>query len=255
LELGLNVGLLMLSATAFAQTSTSTQLSPDSPNTDTQQTGKIDQLLGQLYPPGLPGQPAAVTGGTSLSTAVNPTSGTVQMVIRRPAAQAGAAQSPDEPAIDLSLLDTTSTTQSARTAGASKTTSGSTLRPLSTVPTLPPLLNANATPQTPLPQPTATIVPPASAPGVKPAAGITPAPTPAVTPAAPKPLTRKVHVNHAGEQELMAGLGIDARRARMIIEFRQIYGMFHSPDDLDQVTGLPDDMVRRWEEAGILAFD
>ncbi|HOE95014.1 MAG TPA: helix-hairpin-helix domain-containing protein [Candidatus Sumerlaeota bacterium] len=64
-----------------------------------------------------------------------------------------------------------------------------------------------------------------------------------------------VRVNVASQQELARNLRIDPRRARLIIQFRETYGPFRGPDDLEQVTGITDGMVRAWETAGLLRFD
>ena len=64
-----------------------------------------------------------------------------------------------------------------------------------------------------------------------------------------------VPVNRAEAHEIMEKLNIDARRARMMVEFRKMYGRFLRPEDLEQVTGITDEMVNRWEEQGLLEFD
>lgn len=64
-----------------------------------------------------------------------------------------------------------------------------------------------------------------------------------------------LRINSADEAALMHGLKLDARRARLIIEFRDTYGPYRRPDDLAGVNGIGDDMVRRWEDAGLLRFD
>jgi competence ComEA-like helix-hairpin-helix protein len=64
-----------------------------------------------------------------------------------------------------------------------------------------------------------------------------------------------VQVNSASIYELMESLGIDARRARLITQFRTSYGRFKDPEDLAQVSGITDDMIRRWEKQNLLIFD
>ncbi len=64
-----------------------------------------------------------------------------------------------------------------------------------------------------------------------------------------------IDVNHAPAETLARGLGLDARRARLVVEFRELTGRFRGPADLAQVNGLTDDMIRRWEEEGLLRFE
>jgi DNA uptake protein ComE-like DNA-binding protein len=64
-----------------------------------------------------------------------------------------------------------------------------------------------------------------------------------------------INVNRAGSGQLMRKLKLDARRARYIVEFRRIYGRFRRPEDLAQVSGITDELVRRWEEQDILRFE
>jgi DNA uptake protein ComE-like DNA-binding protein len=63
-----------------------------------------------------------------------------------------------------------------------------------------------------------------------------------------------VWINSAPALELERKLRLDARRARMIVEYRTTYGPFTTPDDLSQVTGITDDMVRRWESSDLIFF-
>jgi DNA uptake protein ComE-like DNA-binding protein len=72
-------------------------------------------------------------------------------------------------------------------------------------------------------------------------------------PAAIRPAA--VPVNRAEAREIMEKLKIDARRARLIVEFRKMYGRFRRPEDLGQVTGITDEMVRRWEGQDLLEFN
>jgi competence protein ComEA len=68
-------------------------------------------------------------------------------------------------------------------------------------------------------------------------------------------LPEPVHVNKADAETLARELKIDARRARFIIEFRQAYGSFKSPEDLAQVYGITDAMLQDWEDRGRIALD
>lgn len=79
-------------------------------------------------------------------------------------------------------------------------------------------------------------------------AAATPQPTPV-------PAATAIRVNRADAGELGRKLKLDARRARLVIEFRDLYGPFKGPDDLRQVSGITDEMVRRWEDQGILSFE
>jgi DNA uptake protein ComE-like DNA-binding protein len=63
-----------------------------------------------------------------------------------------------------------------------------------------------------------------------------------------------VDVNRANAAQLAKKLKIDARRARLIIEFRQAYGPFKSPEDLAQVFGITDEMLLAWEKGGLIAL-
>jgi competence ComEA-like helix-hairpin-helix protein len=64
-----------------------------------------------------------------------------------------------------------------------------------------------------------------------------------------------VAINHAGADEMMHKLKIDARRARFIMEFRQAYGPFARLEDLAQVNGITDTMLRSWEERDVIVLD
>ena len=72
---------------------------------------------------------------------------------------------------------------------------------------------------------------------------------------APEADSLKARVNSAGPVELMEKLQLDARRARMIVQFRALYGEFSTPDDLGQVQGIHDELVVRWEEENLLSFE
>jgi competence ComEA-like helix-hairpin-helix protein len=66
---------------------------------------------------------------------------------------------------------------------------------------------------------------------------------------------KRLAINHADADEIRQKLRIDARRARLIIEFRQTYGPFRYPDDVREVNGITDQMVQVWEEQDLLALD
>lgn len=66
---------------------------------------------------------------------------------------------------------------------------------------------------------------------------------------------RPVRVNHADAQELRAALKLDPTRARYIIQFRTVHGRFKEPDDLAQVSGINEEMVKQWDERNLLIFD
>ncbi len=66
---------------------------------------------------------------------------------------------------------------------------------------------------------------------------------------------RTVDVNKAQVHELMTVLGLDARRARLIVEFRTLHGPFRAPQDLEQVNGLNGDMIRQWESDERIRFE
>lgn len=66
---------------------------------------------------------------------------------------------------------------------------------------------------------------------------------------------RGVDVNKAQVHELMTVLGLDARRARLIVEFRTLHGEFRAPQDLEQVNGLNGDMIRQWESDELIRFE
>jgi DNA uptake protein ComE-like DNA-binding protein len=75
-----------------------------------------------------------------------------------------------------------------------------------------------------------------------------PAPTPAMSVAA-------VRINRAGEEELREKLKLDGTRARLVVQFRTLYGAFKTPEDLSQVSGITEEMVKGWDEERILYFD
>lgn len=82
------------------------------------------------------------------------------------------------------------------------------------------------------------------------AAGKTPAPVPIEIIS-----SKRVNVNRANPADLVRVLGIDARRARLIVEFRTQQGRIRSPEDLGQVNGITDDMIDKWEKQGLLRFE
>lgn len=73
--------------------------------------------------------------------------------------------------------------------------------------------------------------------------------------AEPLPPDPRVAVNEAVESVLIEKLEIGARRARYLVEFRQIYGPFTKPEDLSQVPGITDSMALEWEKADLVKFD
>lgn len=98
---------------------------------------------------------------------------------------------------------------------------------------------------------------------IKPQPGVTAQAAPALpsmpstnsgTPAVPT-AGRPVRVNHADPAELRAALKLDPIRARHIIQFRATHGPFKEPDDLAQVSGVSEEMVRQWDERDLLIFD
>ena len=62
-------------------------------------------------------------------------------------------------------------------------------------------------------------------------------------------------INTASATRLAEELGLDPRRARIVAQFRAIYGPFAHPEDLAQVSGITDSQVIRWEDDGLLNFD
>lgn len=64
-----------------------------------------------------------------------------------------------------------------------------------------------------------------------------------------------VHVNAADTDELREKLKLDPIRARYIVEFRTLYGRFKGPADLNQVSGITDEMILKWEEKCQLDFN
>lgn len=63
-----------------------------------------------------------------------------------------------------------------------------------------------------------------------------------------------VRINSADEQELRTRLKLDGIRARNIIEFRTHYGPFKHLDDLSQVSGITQEMVKKWDDQNLLFF-
>ena len=106
---------------------------------------------------------------------------------------------------------------------------------------------------------TATPPPPPAPPDLPTAPGTTGSSETPGRMVAPKPpvasMSHAVRINQASEAELAARLKLDARRARLIVEFRQLYGPFRNPADLAQVNGITDDMIRAWERANLLFFE
>jgi competence ComEA-like helix-hairpin-helix protein len=64
-----------------------------------------------------------------------------------------------------------------------------------------------------------------------------------------------VLINNAEIEEIARKLKIDARRARFIIEFRQAYGSFKHLEDLTQVNGISDSMLKAWEERELIVLE
>ena len=64
-----------------------------------------------------------------------------------------------------------------------------------------------------------------------------------------------VWINRATPAELQHKLKLDARRARLLVEFRKTFGPFKTPEDLTQVSGITGDMVKIWESNELLFFD
>lgn len=62
-------------------------------------------------------------------------------------------------------------------------------------------------------------------------------------------------INSADLSQIIEMLEIDPRRARMIIQFRLVHGLFRTPIDLSQVAGISDERVIEWEREGLLNFD
>lgn len=62
-------------------------------------------------------------------------------------------------------------------------------------------------------------------------------------------------LNRSEVREIAEALGLDPRRARHIVEFRTLHGLFASADDLSQVMGITDEMAFGWDKLGILNFD
>lgn len=92
---------------------------------------------------------------------------------------------------------------------------------------------------------------PAAAP-LSPAIRVESIPAPPKPPPPPPPPFR---INTAAAKAVAEKLGVDARRARMVVQYRTVHGLFSSPDDLAQVMGITDEQVLEWEEKGLLLFD
>jgi competence ComEA-like helix-hairpin-helix protein len=64
-----------------------------------------------------------------------------------------------------------------------------------------------------------------------------------------------VLINKAELEEIVQKLKIDARRARFIMEFRQAHGSFEHLEDLTQVNGISDSMLKAWEDRELIVLD
>lgn len=64
-----------------------------------------------------------------------------------------------------------------------------------------------------------------------------------------------VYINYANEKVLVKKLGLNPRRARSLIEFRETHGPFKTPRDLAQVAGISDLMVELWDERGLISCE
>jgi DNA uptake protein ComE-like DNA-binding protein len=65
----------------------------------------------------------------------------------------------------------------------------------------------------------------------------------------------RVRINEANAAELQEKLKLDPRRARIVIEYREIFGPLRSPEDLTQIAGIADERVIEWEEQGLIDFE
>lgn len=59
-------------------------------------------------------------------------------------------------------------------------------------------------------------------------------------------------VNHDSARQLVEKLGLDARRARLMVEFREFHGPYERIEDLPQVVGITEAMVLLWEDENLL---
>jgi hypothetical protein len=205
--------------------------------TSTPRVAPSVQLLDRLYP----GQFGAATQPTSAGAALTTATATLRILRPPPAAVTRPTTNTARPT-DRPTTPTTPTTATPirRGAPAPPTRASVRLAP----PVRLDLFDSTSTLAQLLDQPPAPAVrlggeEPAAAAGARPA------------PAQP----RRVRLNAAPAAELMEKLKIDARRARLIVEFRELFGPFRTPEDLGQVTGLNDLMIRQWESAGMLDFE
>jgi hypothetical protein len=214
------------------------------------QARQIDTVLGQLYPgqdiAAKMGQPAL---GQAPASGAAPTTAT--LVVRRPKRRA--ADRPTSPTLNLANPSVTLDEPSSGTRPsnpAPQAGTGVTLDRGPKRPDLDALIDAPLAAETPpTMKVTQTNVPTRTAS----AASVT-SKTSAVKPT-PGPPLEGVRVNGAGAGELGERLKLDGRRARNIVEFRELYGPFQRPEDLSQVSGITDDMVRHWEEQRLLIFN
>jgi hypothetical protein len=107
--------------------------------------------------------------------------------------------------------------------------------------------------ETPAPT-THTLTTPTSGPAIVPSVRLAPDDR-ATSSTLPTRPAERIRINVATADQIMEKLKIDARRARLIVEFRTLYGPFRRPEDLNQVSGINDLMVRQWESAGLLDFN
>lgn len=223
-----------VASSAVAAESTPAPLAPEAPVETTTSsttaippavdTERLDQLISDLYPSGTPvprevWQPVNMDAETSPSEHVlgtlEPTTATTTTALQSDLANTTSAQ------LVVRVRPTTATAaMAATTASMTATTTTMATEDISTSPSTSP----------------------------------TPAVDTAVLPVA-EPAVVPVALNTAAAAELAQGLGIDAERARLIIEFRNIYGPFRGPEDLKEVSGINDDLVLRWEAEGRLNFE
>lgn len=60
----------------------------------------------------------------------------------------------------------------------------------------------------------------------------------------------QININMAGKDELDMFLGVDPDLAEEIINYRELYGPFKSWDDLMNVEGVTDSVVKMMRESG-----
>ena len=58
----------------------------------------------------------------------------------------------------------------------------------------------------------------------------------------------RINVNIADIQQLCAVPGIGEKKAKLIIEYRENYGAFHSLEDLTNVKGISNKSIENWRE-------